>query len=31
VLNRTGNFPFREDRAAFHHVLAAFHDGLADG
>lgn len=29
VLNRTGNFPFREDRAAFHHVLAAFHDGLA--
>jgi pimeloyl-ACP methyl ester carboxylesterase len=31
VLNRTGNFPFREDRAAFHHVLAAFHDGLAGG
>lgn len=31
VLNRTGNFPFREDRAAFHHVLAAFHDGLAAG
>lgn len=31
VLNRTGNFPFREDRAAFHHVLAAFHDGLALG
>lgn len=31
VLNRTGNFPFREDRGAFHHVLAAFHDGLAAG
>lgn len=31
VLNRTGNFPFREDRAAFHHVLAAFQDGLAAG
>jgi pimeloyl-ACP methyl ester carboxylesterase len=31
VLNRTGNFPFREDRAAFHQVLAAFHDGLAAG
>jgi 2-hydroxy-6-oxonona-2,4-dienedioate hydrolase len=29
VLNSTGNFPFREDRAAFHHVLAAFHDGLS--
>lgn len=29
VLNRTGNFPFREDRGAFDHVLAAFHDGLA--
>lgn len=31
VLNRTGNFLFREDPAAFHHVLAAFHDGLAAG
>lgn len=29
ILNRTGNFPFREDSAAFHHVLSAFHDGLA--
>lgn len=31
VLNRAGNLPFREDRAAFHHVLTAFHDGLAAG
>ncbi len=29
ILNRTGNFPFREDPAAFHHVVSAFHDGLA--
>ena len=29
ILNRTGNFPYREDPAAFHHVLSAFHDGLA--
>jgi pimeloyl-ACP methyl ester carboxylesterase len=28
LLNRVGNFPFREDRAAFDHVLGAFHIGL---
>jgi len=29
VINRAGHFPFREEPEAFHHVLAAFHDGLA--
>jgi pimeloyl-ACP methyl ester carboxylesterase len=29
VLNRAGNFPFREDRAGTGHVLGAFHAGLA--
>jgi 2-hydroxy-6-oxonona-2,4-dienedioate hydrolase len=29
LLNRTGNFPFREDRAAFDHVLGAFQTGLS--
>ncbi|MCW5771252.1 MAG: alpha/beta hydrolase [Rhodospirillaceae bacterium] len=29
LINRTGSFPFREEPAAFHHVLKAFHDGLA--
>jgi 2-hydroxy-6-oxonona-2,4-dienedioate hydrolase len=28
VLNRVGNFPFREDRAGFDHVLGAFLEGL---
>jgi 2-hydroxy-6-oxonona-2,4-dienedioate hydrolase len=29
VLNRVGNFPFREDRAGFDQVLAAFQNGLS--
>jgi len=29
LINRCGNFPFREDRGAFHHVVGAFHTGLA--
>ena len=29
LINRAGSFPFREEPDAFHHVLKAFHDGLA--
>jgi pimeloyl-ACP methyl ester carboxylesterase len=31
VLNRAGNFPFREDRAGTAHVLGTFHAGLPHG
>lgn len=30
LINRTGNFPFREDREAFDHLLGAFHAGLSE-
>jgi pimeloyl-ACP methyl ester carboxylesterase len=29
LINRSGGFPFREQPQAFHHVVKAFHDGLA--
>jgi 2-hydroxy-6-oxonona-2,4-dienedioate hydrolase len=28
VINRSGSFPFREQPAAFHHVVSAFQDGV---
>lgn len=28
VINRSGNFPFREQPETFHHVVSAFHEGL---
>jgi 2-hydroxy-6-oxonona-2,4-dienedioate hydrolase len=28
LINRAGSFPFREQPAAFHHVVAAFQDGV---
>jgi len=32
LINRAGSFPFREQPAAFHHVVAAFQDGvMAEG
>jgi len=29
LLNRTGSFPFREEPEEFHHMVAAFHDGVS--
>jgi 2-hydroxy-6-oxonona-2,4-dienedioate hydrolase len=29
LINRAGSFPFREEPQAFHHVVAAFHEGLS--
>jgi pimeloyl-ACP methyl ester carboxylesterase len=28
VINRSGSFPFREQAAAFHHIVAAFQEGV---
>jgi len=28
VINRAGNFPFREEPQAFHHVVSAFQNGV---
>jgi pimeloyl-ACP methyl ester carboxylesterase len=30
VINRSGSFPFREQEAAFHHIVAAFQEGVLE-
>jgi pimeloyl-ACP methyl ester carboxylesterase len=30
IINRSGSFPFREQLAAFHHIVASFADGVLE-